>query len=69
MKIQFLKDTKGIYNTVYQKNDIISYHPWYYEWQGMSEPERINKGIFIHCHGHGEFVMFKKGIDVRIIYD
>jgi len=58
--IKFIKDTKGIYNAFFQKGSAIKYLPWKFEWQGMTEPERVEKGIFVHCHGHGEFDVFTK---------
>lgn len=66
MKLEFLKDTRGIYNVLFRAGQIIEYYPWHYDWQGMSEPERVEKGIFVYCCGHGEFDRFIEGVDVRV---
>lgn len=64
LKLEFLRDTMGIYDVLYRKGQIIDYHPWSFEWQNMSEPERVKKNIFVHCRGMGEFDVFRSG-DVR----
>ena len=60
MKLKFKRFHRGCYNDEYEKGKIIEYHPWDFEWQGMTEPERVKKGIFVHCYGMGEFDAFKK---------
>ncbi len=64
MHLKFIKEKNGIYNKVYAIGETITYCPWDYEWQGMSEKERVSKGIFIHCHGMGEFERFDENQDV-----
>jgi hypothetical protein len=58
MKLKFIKTVTGCYNEIYRKDDIIEYSPWNHYWQDMSEQERVSKGIYIHCHGQGEFDVF-----------
>ena len=67
MKLQFIKETQGIYDRVYHIGEVIQYRPWEFEWQGMKEQDRIAQGIFIHCFGMGEFERYDKGIDVEVI--
>jgi len=62
MYIEFIKDTVGIYNVPFNKGTIKKYFPWDYEWQEMSESERVAKGIFVECHGHGEFDVFRSDV-------
>lgn len=62
--LQFIKDTDCC-GTLYKKDDVISYTPWFYIWQNQSESERRENGIYIHCYGHGEFAKFIEGIDVK----
>ena len=60
MKLILLKDDiRGN-----KKGKILEYQPWDYEWQNMNEEERVSKGIFVFCHGHGDFMVYKKGVDV-----
>ena len=60
MILEFIKDTKGIYNDIFIKGEIKEYQPWLHSWQGMTEPERVAKGLFVECYGHGEFQVFTK---------
>ena len=62
MNIEFIKDTVGIYNVKFSKGTIKKYFPYHSEWQGMTEPERVYKGIFVECHGHGEFDVFRSDV-------
>ena len=57
MQLLFNEDFNGFER--HKKGDIIYYTPWYHQWQGMSEPKRIEKGIFVRCLGHGEFDVFR----------
>lgn len=67
MILKFIKDTTGIYDVLYKKDQEKTYYPWPHEWQGMTEKKRVKQGIFVECHGHGEFDVFRKGIDVDVI--
>jgi hypothetical protein len=67
MELEFLHETTGIYNTIYQAGERIKYRPWTFEWHGMTEPERVSKGIFVHCYGHGEFEIYHDGQDIKIV--
>ncbi len=58
MKLEFIKNYKGCYNEFYEKGQVIDYHPWDFKWQGMTEKERVKKGVFVHCYGMGEFDKF-----------
>ena len=69
MKLKFIKDTPAIYGHVYKKDEVIVYNPWNYSWQGKDEPTRVSQGLFVFCHGHGEFCIFKQNIDVEITND
>lgn len=69
MKLEFLKDTTGIYCIRFLTGQRIEYHPWPHDWQGMTEEERVKKGLFVYCRGHGEFDKFEEGKDVRRIED
>ena len=53
MKLCMKVDTTGLVNR--KAGDIIDYKPWPQEWQGMNEEARAAKGIFVICHGMGEF--------------
>lgn len=57
MKLCMKNDTPGIVPR--KAGDIIDYHPWASEWQGMDEPARVAKGIFVLCHGMGEFEVIR----------
>jgi hypothetical protein len=61
MKLRFNQDKTGIYGVQYKKGDELAYTPYQNTWQGMTEPERVEKGIFVICYGHGEFNVFKDG--------
>jgi len=63
----FKRDVQGIYGMKYQKGEEKKYHPWCCEWQGMSEPERVDKGIFVECFGQGEFNVFNRADVTPII--
>ena len=58
MKLEFIKNTTGCYNAKFLKGEAIDYKPWFYEWQEMTEKERVKAGIFVMCHGQGEFDVF-----------
>ena len=62
MKLKLLKN-----NTYGNKGDIIMYEPWDYDWQGMSEKERVAFGIFVFCLGHGSFEVLYERKDVEIV--
>lgn len=62
-QLEVTKHIKGIVNRA--KGDLIDYYPWDFKWQGMTEPERVEKGIYVICYGHGEFEVLKEGIDVK----
>ena len=64
MYLQFIRYIGSIYGSVYRIGETIEYKPWPYDWQGMPEPDRVAAGIFVHCHGMGEFEVFTK-MDVR----
>ena len=66
MKLRLLKDLSIGYKT-YQKGNIIKYEPWNFYWHGMNEPDRIKKGIFVFCNGHGCFDILEKDIDIEIV--
>jgi hypothetical protein len=53
--LTFKKDTPTIYNHVRKQGETLEYKPWDYSWQGMYPFERHAKGIYVICHGHGEF--------------
>jgi hypothetical protein len=61
--MKFIKNQRGLRNA--NIGDAYEYSPWPHVWQGMTEPERINKGIYVECYGHGEFVVFKLGEDIE----
>lgn len=42
--LRFKRDVRGIYNTLFPVGTIMPYTPWPGVWQGMSEPERVEKG-------------------------
>ena len=65
MKLRAIKNINGIINR--KHGDIFDYAPWLFDWQGMSEPERVRKGIYIHCFGHGEFEVLNEGDTVELI--
>lgn len=57
MKIKLLKDYSG--HREYKAGEILDYEPWPHEWRSMSEPERVAKGIYVYCYGHGDFHAFE----------
>jgi hypothetical protein len=67
IKLRALKDINMIYETT-KRGEIIDYIPWNRSWQGMSEQERVQKGIFVMCYGHGEFDVLTKD-DVEVVSD
>ena len=67
LKLRFLKDCDGYLPNEYKKGQIINYRPWNYEFNRMSESERIEKGLFVFCYSQGDFACFKKGIDVEVV--
>ena len=66
IRLKTIRDltNKGKYMFPLKKGDIIDYIPWYHKWRDMSESERVDKGIFVHCHGHGSFEVFYENKDV-----
>ena len=58
MKLRFIRDCMH-HGVPYKVGDVKDYYPWDCEWQGMTEPARVTEGIFIECHGHGEFDVFR----------
>ncbi len=58
MHIKFLRDVRGCYGRVFKKGEIHEYKPWGHEWHNKSEAQRLNEGIFVECHGQGEFDVF-----------
>ena len=66
IELKFLRDHRGCYGNIFKFGTIHKYRPWLFEWQGMSEPERVKKGIFVECHGQGEFDVFTKDDVVMI---
>ena len=68
MKLKILKQIN--YFKTYNPGEIIEYKPWDYVWQGLTEPERVARGIFVYCFGHGDFIAFKVSEgDVEIVED
>lgn len=65
MKLRALRDKEGQPERV--KGDVFDYMPWYYEWQSMTEEQRVAKELYIHCFGHGEFEVLRGGEDVERI--
>lgn len=55
MKIKISEDAIGCYDRQYKKGEVIEYDPWPHKWRGMDEPERVAKGLYVLCCGHGEF--------------
>ena len=66
MYLKFLKTVRGCYGVEFPVGKIKQYYPWDSVWQGMTEPERVAKGIFVECHGMGEFDVFRDG-DVEVV--
>ena len=62
--IKMIRDKRGIVNR--SKGELLFYKPWDYEWQGMTEQQRVSKGIYVNCFGHGEFEVLKVGIDIEL---
>ncbi len=62
-----LKITRDIIGEMIPRRagDMVTYHPWPHEWQGMSEPERVAKGIYINCYGQGEFEVLRVPEDAQ----
>jgi len=58
IKLKFIKDHCGYWNKIYKTGDVIDYTPWDHEFQGISESDRVKKGIFVHCYGNGDFDVF-----------
>ena len=67
MILETIKDVVKCYGELYPKGKIFDYIPWNHKWQGMSEKKRVEKGIFVHCHGMGEFSVFRLNEDVRVL--
>lgn len=65
MKLIAIKNIKGLDN--YSIGEEVKYIPWKHKWQGMTEPERVKKGIFVNCYGMGMFSVFRDGEDVGIL--
>lgn len=66
MQLEFIKNTKD-QTILRKKGEKINYNPWPYEWRGMNESERRERGLFVFCYGMGDFQIFKEGIDVKIV--
>jgi hypothetical protein len=58
-KIEVLEDTIGCYGQRYHAGEVVEYRPWPYPWQGMEEDQRVAQGLFVLCHGQGEFDVIK----------
>ena len=63
IKLRFKRDIGS-----HKKGDEKTYYPWGFNWQGMSEPERVDKGIFVECFGQGEFSVYRRQ-DVTPIFE
>ena len=64
--LTFLQDFTGCYGTLFECGSRHEYRPWPHEWQGMTERDRVSRGRFVECHGHGEFDVFKAGETVFV---
>mgnify|MGYP003646230609 FL=1 len=62
--IKMIRDKQGIVNR--RNGELLFYKPWDYEWQGMTERQRVDKGIYVNCFGHGDFEVLKLGIDIEL---
>ena len=62
IELRLLRDTQGIISR--KRDDVITYSPWDFKWQGMSETERTRRGIYVTCFGQGEFEILYGGHDV-----
>jgi hypothetical protein len=58
------RDKAGIVSR--SKGELVFYKPWDYEWQGMTEKQRVDKGIFVNCFGHGKLEVLQVGIDIEL---
>lgn len=58
-KVQILEDTIGCYHRQYHAGEVIDYFPWPHPWRGMEEADRVENGLFVICHGQGEFDAIK----------
>lgn len=66
IRLKMIVDRTGLYNRQFKAGDVVDYGSWDFEWQGMTEAERVEQGIFVHCHGQGEFEVFREGVDVEL---
>ena len=58
------RDKQGIISR--KKGDKINYKPWHNCFQGLSEQERVDIGMFVHCYGQGEFeVLTNNDVEVE----
>ena len=67
MKLKFIKDRTGCFGRTFIKDSEIEYSSWKHKWQGMTEPQRVKKNIFVFCYGMGEFDVFRA--DDVVTYD
>jgi hypothetical protein len=68
MKLRFIKDCRVV-SGVHEEGKTVSYSPWDGLWQMMTEPERLQRGIFVHYFGPGDYEVFRLGEDVGIALD
>lgn len=68
MWLKFLRDVTGCYGIKFRKGQVIKHRQWDHTHQGLSMADRESKGIFVECHGHGEFDVFTKD-DVQLLED
>jgi len=66
VELKFLRAVRGCYGVEFPAGTTKQYYPWNSEWQGMTEPERVARGIFVECHGMGEFDVFRNG-DIEVV--
>ncbi len=64
IKLIMLRDIRGIVNRM--AGDIVEYYSWPYEWQGMTEEQRVAEGLYVICFGHGEFEIIKVPDDAKL---
>ena len=64
MILTFLRDIDGI--VARKSGDSIEYEPWDFEWQGISELDRIKMGLYVQCFGQGEFEILVVDRDVSV---
>jgi hypothetical protein len=64
MRLEVIRDIVDPWYS-FNKGEIIEYNPWKYEYQGESEKNRIAKGVYVFCDGHGEFRVYNEGVEVK----